>query len=111
MSRSVFGWSYPPGCSGPPDDEGPCAVCGNGVDDCTCPECPICKTIGDPHCYRQHGLNAQNPPHKLEDFVNLIAGVLRRDPSMGDEADIIDIEQHGLYGLRLKMGSGQIFLI
>jgi len=20
MSRSIFGWSYPPGCSGPPDD-------------------------------------------------------------------------------------------
>jgi hypothetical protein len=20
MSHSVFGWSYPPGCSGPPDD-------------------------------------------------------------------------------------------
>ena len=21
MSRSIFGWSYPPGCSGPPDDD------------------------------------------------------------------------------------------
>jgi len=21
MSRNLFGWSYPPGCSGPPDDE------------------------------------------------------------------------------------------
>ncbi len=20
MSRSIFGWSYPPGCSGPPDE-------------------------------------------------------------------------------------------
>ncbi len=30
MSRSIFGWSYPPGCSGPPDDSiPPC-----------CEECP-----------------------------------------------------------------------
>lgn len=21
MSRNLFGWSYPPGCSGPPDDQ------------------------------------------------------------------------------------------
>jgi hypothetical protein len=21
MAHSIFGWSYPPGCSGPPDDE------------------------------------------------------------------------------------------
>ena len=23
MSRSIFGWSYPPGCSGPPEDVEP----------------------------------------------------------------------------------------
>jgi len=23
MSRHLFGWSYPPGCSGPPDDDVP----------------------------------------------------------------------------------------
>lgn len=23
MSRNIFGWSYPPGCSGPPDDDIP----------------------------------------------------------------------------------------
>ena len=49
---SIFGWSYPPGCSGPPDDyEGPCEVCGNTVDRCTCPECPVCGCCGDPSCY------------------------------------------------------------
>lgn len=21
MGKSIFGWSYPPGCSGPPDDD------------------------------------------------------------------------------------------
>ena len=57
MAHSIFGWSYPPGCSGPPDDdEAPCQVCGNAVDNCICPECPQCGGQGDPMCYQQHGL-------------------------------------------------------
>ena len=51
MSRSIFGWSYPPGCSGPPDGPDFCEVCGNGIDDCVCPECPVCESVGDPNCY------------------------------------------------------------
>ena len=63
MSSNLFGWSYPAGCSGPPDEyEGPCEVCGNAVDDCICPECPTCGEQGNPDCYYvgdepcQHGL-------------------------------------------------------
>jgi len=56
MSRSIFGWSYPPGCSGPPDNEEPCEVCGREVDNCICPECPVCGAYGDPGCYLDHGL-------------------------------------------------------
>lgn len=26
MSRNLFGWSYPPGCSGPPEDEEPIVI-------------------------------------------------------------------------------------
>jgi hypothetical protein len=52
----IFGWSYPPGCSGPPDDDYPCEVCGQFVDDCICPECPECGSFGDPLCYQKHGL-------------------------------------------------------
>jgi hypothetical protein len=52
-----------------------------------------------------------NPPHRLEDFVDLIVDQINRDRSLGDEAEILDIEQEGLYGLRLKMASGQVFLI
>lgn len=53
MRRGIFGWSYPPGCSGPPDDnEGPCQVCGQGEVDCICPECPECGAFGDPKCYQ-----------------------------------------------------------
>jgi len=34
----------------------PCEMCGNAVDDCICPECPVCSTFGDPSCYHKHGL-------------------------------------------------------
>jgi hypothetical protein len=33
-----------------------CEMCGNMVDDCICPECPVCYTFGDPSCYHKHGL-------------------------------------------------------
>ena len=56
--RSIFGWSYPPGCSGPPEFDGPCEVCGQKPADtaCICPECPVCNVYGDPDCYEKHGL-------------------------------------------------------
>jgi hypothetical protein len=49
--RGLDAWLTPP-----PDEEGPCAVCGNGVDYCICPECDECGCYGDPHCYDHHGL-------------------------------------------------------
>jgi hypothetical protein len=58
MSRNIFGWSYPPGAANDPNapwnqtDEGPCAVCGNGVEDCCCPECHVCGEQGNPKCYK-----------------------------------------------------------
>jgi hypothetical protein len=54
----LFGWSYPPGCSGPPtdDNDGPCEVCGEHIDNCICPECPVCGECGNPDCYIHHGL-------------------------------------------------------
>jgi hypothetical protein len=49
---SGLGWSYPAGCAGvPDDDETFCQVCFGSVDDCICPECPICGVHGDPACY------------------------------------------------------------
>lgn len=36
--------------------EQPCDVCGNLPDDCICPECATCGTVGDPKCYDEHGL-------------------------------------------------------
>jgi hypothetical protein len=56
--RSVFGWSLPPGVTNRMIDEqmsGPCAVCGASEDDCVCPECHVCGTVGDPKCYAEDG--------------------------------------------------------
>lgn len=56
MSR-LFGWSYPPGCNGTPfDDDYPCELCGEFEDDCICPECKVCGSVGDYGCYLEHGL-------------------------------------------------------
>lgn len=52
----IFGWSYPAGCSGPPEEPEYCEVCGNHYDSCICPECRVCKNQGDPHCYIYHKL-------------------------------------------------------
>ena len=40
----------------PDYDEGPCQCCGKLIDDCICPECPVCSEYGDPNCYKEHGL-------------------------------------------------------
>lgn len=53
---SIFGWSYPPGCSGPPEDPEICEICGDSYDKCECPECPICEDVGNPDCYLYHGM-------------------------------------------------------
>lgn len=45
-----------PSRSVPHDDEGPCDLCGNAVDNCKCPECRECGSVGDPRCYQEHGL-------------------------------------------------------
>lgn len=41
-----------------------CEVCFEFVDDCICPECPVCGVTGDPHCYIWHGLDFT--PEQLE---------------------------------------------
>ena len=52
MSRPNFGWSYPPGCSGPPEYDITCPVClGYPETDCRCEECPVCGEAGNPDCY------------------------------------------------------------
>ena len=52
MARSIFGWSYPPGCSGPPDYSPECEIClGSPEADCLCEECPVCGDAGNPQCY------------------------------------------------------------
>ena len=54
LGKGKLGWTMPAGCSGPPDEEGPCEVCGQSVDHCICPECPKCGAAGDPRCYEDY---------------------------------------------------------
>ena len=62
MTRGgVFGWDLPPGCSEADIERAAgfgtsCEVCGEGVDNCICPECPVCEEHGNPECYEKHGL-------------------------------------------------------
>lgn len=75
MSFSDRNGSYPPGCSGPPDDRcPPCDVCGRDPDsDCICPECDVCGVVGNPTCYKPadeggHGMelsDAQITAHQV----------------------------------------------
>lgn len=52
----LFGWSYPAGCDGPPDEAyESCEVCGLDIESCECPECPICGMRGNPGCYDESG--------------------------------------------------------
>jgi hypothetical protein len=57
----MTGWNLPPGCTVRMVEEAygceqPCEVCGLWPEMCICPECPVCAFVGDPHCYREHGL-------------------------------------------------------
>ena len=52
----MTGWNLPPGCTNADIEaafggDGPCDVCGQDVDHCICPECPVCRGVGDPICY------------------------------------------------------------
>ena len=49
---SKFGWDYPAGCSGPPDDEEPCWICHKY--ECDCPVCDVCGEAGNPECINTH---------------------------------------------------------
>lgn len=54
---SKFGWWYPAGCDGPPDQEDtPCGICGGDPGGCECPVCSICGSQGDKSCETSHGV-------------------------------------------------------
>lgn len=67
----IFGWNYPPGCSGPPDEDPICQVChGNyDADECICPECHVCGEAGDPYCYGAHGMVRSQAQIDLRDTI------------------------------------------
>lgn len=57
----MAGFNLPPGCSVADIEcamgaDGTCDMCMNPADWCTCDECPVCGSAGDPRCYAEHGL-------------------------------------------------------
>lgn len=91
MRRGIFGWDLPPGCTQKMIDdqcaEGPCAVCALPVEDCVCPECPVCHQNGDPACYKNHGLklNKQQVIHRQE------ARIYQAELRVGEEKMVLDM--------------------
>jgi hypothetical protein len=92
-----FGWSYPPGCNSVPGDEPepPCEVCGQFVDYCICPECPVCGEIGNPACYQEVDLGICGGLHGKETWAQKI-GKAKLDIAML-ENQIADIQTYISY--------------
>ena len=70
MINGIFGWSLPPGCGTLPGEE-PfyCDVCGAiDEDQCICSECPVCGDLGNPDCYKNHGMKKTVQQEYLLDF-------------------------------------------
>lgn len=58
MAYRIFGSDYPPGCNSVPGDhDEPCEVCGGMINSgCICSPCEVCGEIGDPYCFKEHGM-------------------------------------------------------
>lgn len=92
---SIFGWSYPPGCSGPPhDDEDPCEICGEIPDNCICPECSVCGEQGDPICYDEHHM--VRTPEQIANRARREAELEANNRAQYEEAELKWSEDHML---------------
>lgn len=48
-----------------------CEMCGSNADNCECDQCPVCDSIGNPECYKSHG---------MIETEEQIQGRIRNDP-------------------------------
>lgn len=99
--NGIFGWSYPPGCNSVPGDEPMiCDVCGM-VDDCCCPECPICGDQGNKKCYSNNHLvkDQRDQLDRYAEILNEIYALEQRGKmcSTHSDAHYIDVELEKLY--------------
>jgi len=94
----LFGWDYPPGCSGPPEPDGPCDVCGSDLDACCCPACPTCHVVGRPSCYGPagHGLTLTAEQRESQDRAKLAADLEAERADRDAEAYAADLERDRL---------------
>lgn len=54
----------------PAAEEGRCEVCGCYPDDCICPECKECGSVGDLRCYDHHGLEMTAEQEQSKRFMD-----------------------------------------
>lgn len=68
----IFGWSLPPGCGKlPGEEEYPCDLCGEFPDNCICPECPTCGSVGDVACYDPNSRHFHGMVRSQEQILTL----------------------------------------
>ena len=73
MPRSIFGWDYPPGCSGPPKDDIPiCSACDYRIDDCRC-VCEICEKRLD-ECFCENSPFIVDDLEEHQEIVDAVLG-------------------------------------
>jgi hypothetical protein len=48
---------------------------------------------------------------KLEEFLDFVCAKLQSPKVLGDQERVRELEQDGLYGIRVKLESGQIFTL
>jgi hypothetical protein len=90
---SLFGWSYPAGCSGTPyDDDYPCELCQVDPSWCACPTCGVCGAQGDPDCYDNEGHGLEETPRQAVVRQRYEAFILARtDPyTYKGSAELLD---------------------
>lgn len=72
----MAGFNLPPGVTTAMIDRAAgvgamCECCGNTVEDCFCPECPVCEVAGEPNCYHE---NVQTIGHGLKFTAQQLIG-------------------------------------
>lgn len=104
---SIFGWSLPPGCGTLPgeEDEGPCEVCGNYVDDCICPECKVCGEQGNPACYIGTGRPGYRDDHGM--MTNDEQRLAKAERNFIDEVDAEAWEAEAQYWAKEELDTEQ----
>ena len=88
----------------PPECDESCAVCGEGADVCSCPECPDCGEHGNSKCFTEHELKNSKTiftVEHLESAVGCFRDIATTVYKYTNCGAWVDLDQFGL----IRMGS------